>query len=196
MRVNDKQVSRNLVRAARNRRVQGVAHTPTLRHAFATQLTDLVRRSGARSVASFVGVNGEPDTSAFHEWALEHHIRVLLPCALPDSRMDWAEYDGAVMHTGMFGIPEPSGARLGRTAIAGVDLILVPAAAVDRTGVRLGWGRGFYDRALAEIRSGGAAGPVVFAVVFEDEVVESLPVDPHDEPVAGAVTEVRTHTFG
>jgi 5-formyltetrahydrofolate cyclo-ligase len=61
-------------------------------------------------------------------------------------------------------------------------VVLVPALAVDRRGRRLGRGGGYYDRTLASL-----AGPA-YAVVYDDEVVEEVPVEPHDVAVAGALT--------
>ena len=64
-----------------------------------------------------------------------------------------------------------------------IDLILVPALAVDRSGNRLGKGKGFYDRFLAECNH-----PKLIAVVFDDEVFDSIPTEPFDKPVDGVVT--------
>jgi 5-formyltetrahydrofolate cyclo-ligase len=61
---------------------------------------------------------------------------------------------------------------------------LVPALAVDRAGVRLGRGAGFYDRALP------LADPAarLIAVVRDDELVDALPAEPHDVPMTHALT--------
>lgn len=188
--MSDKQIVRAHVRATRALRE---SHSGA---ELAAQLAALVTASGARTVTSFVSVNGEPDTAPFHEWAHASGVRVLLPCVLPDYRLEWAAFDGDSMAIGEFGIPEPSSKRLGTEAAAAAELMFVPAATVDRRGVRLGWGRGFYDRALAEIRANRAPGPTVYAVVFDDEVVDRLPAELHDEPVTGAVTELHTYHFG
>ncbi|TDB95060.1 5-formyltetrahydrofolate cyclo-ligase, partial [Micromonospora fluostatini] len=79
---------------------------------------------------------------------------------------------------------EPAGPRLGVTAIAGADLVVVPALAVDRRGLRLGRGGGSYDRALARVP---ATVPTV-ALLHDGELVGSLPAQPHDRPVRAVVT--------
>ena len=63
-------------------------------------------------------------------------------------------------------------------------MILVPALAVDRTGVRLGRGAGFYDRSLP------LADPAarLVAVVRDDELVDHLPAEPHDVRMTHALT--------
>ena len=90
----------------------------------------------------------------------------LLPVLLPDGDLDW----------------ERDGQRLGVAAVADVDLVLVPAVAVDRTGVRLGRGGGSYDRALART----AARTV--ALLHDGELVDALPREPHDVRVGWVVT--------
>ena len=63
-------------------------------------------------------------------------------------------------------------------------VLLVPAAAVDRSGMRMGWGRGYFDKTLGSMDRR----PPVFAVVFDDELLDALPSEPHDERVDGVVT--------
>jgi 5-formyltetrahydrofolate cyclo-ligase len=76
------------------------------------------------------------------------------------------------------------GPRLGPTAIGAADVVVVPALAVARDGVRLGRGGGYYDRALRLAR----ADAVLVALVFDDEVADALPVEPHDRLVTAVVT--------
>ena len=58
--------------------------------------------------------------------------------------------------------------------------MICPALAVDLDGVRLGRGGGSYDRALARV----CPGTPVWAAVYDTEILDSLPADPHDRPVA------------
>ncbi|MDP9461630.1 MAG: 5-formyltetrahydrofolate cyclo-ligase, partial [Actinomycetota bacterium] len=85
---------------------------------------------------------------------------------------------------GRFGLLEPLGPRLGPTAIGTADVIVVPALAVARDGVRLGRGGGYYDRALRHSRPDA----VVVALVHDDELVDELPAEPHDHRVNAVVT--------
>ena len=66
-------------------------------------------------------------------------------------------------------------------------MVLVPALAVDRNGVRLGRGRGFYDRSLPN-RDRRAR---LIAVVRDEELVDELPAEPHDVPMTHALTPRR-----
>jgi 5-formyltetrahydrofolate cyclo-ligase len=113
-----------------------------------------------------------------------------LPVATADSPLDWCEWGEGTTRRGSFGIEEPVGARLGSGAIESAQVVLVPALAVDRSGTRLGRGGGHYDRSLAQLAT-PASGPGqlrLIAVVFDDEIVDSLPREPFDRPV----TEIAT----
>lgn len=93
----------------------------------------------------------------------------LLPVLLDDGDLDW----------------EVEGVRRGVAAVAGVDLVIVPAVAVDRSGVRLGRGGGSFDRALAR------TGAVTVALLHDGELLDALPVEPHDVRVGWVVTPSR-----
>ena len=72
-----------------------------------------------------------------------------------------------------------------------VDLMIVPAAAVDRTGMRIGWGRGYFDKTIGSMEGC----PPVYAVVYDSEILDEVPSELHDQPVTGAVTPTRIHEF-
>lgn len=159
--------------------------------ALTERIAQLVADRGARRVSCYLPVAGEPDTRGFLARARDAGIEALLPSSREDGLLDWVPAAGGATAPGAFGIPEPLGERLPPAALGGVDLALVPACAVDRRGVRLGWGRGYFDRTLATLERI----PPVFAVVYDDEVLDELPAEPHDVPVAGAVTPERVLIF-
>lgn len=80
------------------------------------------------------------------------------------------------LEPGVWGIPEPRPSTSSPVELGAVDLALVPGVAFDRRGGRLGHGAGFYDKLLG---SAGRRAPLV-AGAFEVQVVERLPVEPHD----------------
>jgi 5-formyltetrahydrofolate cyclo-ligase len=83
----------------------------------------------------------------------------------------------APMRPGAMGIPEP----LPTAATVEPDVLLVPSLAVDEAGYRLGYGGGYYDRTLAELRASRAC--LAMAVVYEEQRVATLPRDVYDQPV-------------
>jgi len=151
------------------------------------QLGTLVSARGARSISCYLPMGTEPDTRPFLAQAIEQGIEVLLPSAREDGLLDWIRYTGEGTVTGAFGIPEPLGEHLSPLAVGDTDLMLVPACAVDRSGIRLGWGRGYFDRNLGSMDHR----PPVFAVIYESEFMDALPSEMHDVPVTGAVTPER-----
>ncbi len=105
--------------------------------------------------------------------------------------MDWTVSHGDEEIVGLHGMPEPVGELLPPSAINDVDLILVPAAAVDGRGIRMGWGKGYFDKTLGSMEKC----PPVYAVVFDSEVIDEVPRERHDQPVNGAVTPLRVLRF-
>ena len=84
--------------------------------------------------------------------------------------------------------PAPDAPRLDFDRLPPEVVVLVPGAAFDRAGGRLGWGGGHYDRALAELaRSCGSA--LLVGVCFADQLLDSVPRAGHDLPVELVVTE-------
>jgi 5-formyltetrahydrofolate cyclo-ligase len=153
-------------------------------------LTDHLLRGlnewGARAVAAYVPIGGEPGVSSdppLPEVLHRAGLRVVLPVLRRDADLDWAVYGGELVEAGR-GLREPPGPWLGTAAIARVDAVVVPALAVDRAGMRLGRGGGSYDRALARVR----AGVPVVALLYDGELVDDLPAEPHDRAVTAVVT--------
>ena len=161
-------------------------------HGIRAQLDALVERLGVRSMSCFLSTTTEPGTREFVETAVERGIRVLLPVTRSDGLLDWSvAAPGGDIAEGLFGLPEPVGEVLGPIAVGDVDLLVIPAAAVSPAGARLGWGRGYFDKTLGSMEGC----PPVYAVVFDSEILDDIPVEPHDEPVTGAVTPTQTLTF-
>lgn len=164
------------------RRARSTAKRATAADAVATALVNGLR--GVRTLAAFVPDPSEPGAGRLPDAYAELGARVLLPVIPSEGRiLDWAIYTGE-LERGRFGLSHPVGPRLGSTAIAEADAVVVPALAVDRSGIRLGRGGGYYDRALVHARPDA----VLVTVVFDDERVDELPREDHDRPVTAVVT--------
>ncbi|MET0854480.1 MAG: 5-formyltetrahydrofolate cyclo-ligase [Microterricola sp.] len=145
----------------------------------------------ARSIACFLSTPMEPNTRPFINWAEAQGIRVLFPISRDDGLLDWTVGEESVETEGLHGMPEAVGELLGPIAINDVDLIIVPAASVDESGMRMGWGRGYFDKTLGSMENC----PPVYAVIFDNEFVDEVPREVHDQPVNGVVTPTRILTF-
>lgn len=156
------------------------------------QLVALTSALGPRALSCYLATRDEPETRPFMNWAVEQGIRVLLPISRDDGLLDWAPYDNSDETLDIIGMPVPTTELLGPIAVNDVGLLLVPAAAVDRSGMRLGWGRGYFDKTLGSMDRR----PPVFAVVYDTEVLDELPSEPHDQGVDGVVTPSGIQRFG
>ena len=155
-------------------------------------LKNLVAARGIKSLSCYLAGPTEPETRPFMTWAIEQGIRILLPVSRDDGLLDWAvANDTDEEIEGLHGLPEPTGELLGPIAINDVDLIITPASSVDKEGTRMGWGRGYFDKTLGSME----ACPPVYAVIFDEELVDSVPRERHDMPVNGVVTPGGIVTF-
>ena len=146
----------------------------------------------ARSVMIYLPLPAEADPSAVARAAWQEGKSVLAP------KVDWisetmvpaeiASLDGHIT-VGRHGVLSPEDGKLWQPR--DVDLLIVPALAIDRRGNRLGRGGGYYDRFLAQV--GRPA--VVCAMVFCEQLLEDLPHLPHDMGVEMVVTDSEVLRF-
>lgn len=148
----------------------------------------LAEARGARSVALFYPMEGrnEVDLRALHARLAERGVTVAYPRTNPEDRsmVFCAVTSPDAMEERGLGVREP----LEDAPVAdALDLIVVPALAVDLRGHRIGYGAGFYDRALAAL-------PTVFAVAvaFDFQIAAEIPTDEHDVPVRWIITDERS----
>lgn len=143
----------------------------------------------ASLVATYVGVKSEVGTRGL----IEDRLSRGQPTAVVyrrDGELDLCLIESLdELAPASFGLWEPGAALVAdperRCAPADVSLFLVPGLAFDLAGGRIGYGKGYYDRLLA------SAGPsaVFMALAFESQMVEHVPMSPHDVPVHLIVTE-------
>jgi 5-formyltetrahydrofolate cyclo-ligase len=118
-------------------------------------------------VAIYAAVRGEIDPSYLH----------IDDAVWPRMDGDQLRFCQGPLQPGKLDIPEPTGAE------RAPDVIVVPGVAFDRRGHRLGYGRGYYDRALAACPGARRVG-----LCHSFQLVEALPEEAHDEPVDYIVT--------
>ena len=143
--------------------------------------------ANAQTVCAYVPVGSEPGSLELVDSLHHRGVRVLLPVAgaadVPEP-LQWGAYRPGELIGARYGLQEPAPPWLGADAIADASVILVPALAVDRAGIRLGRGAGLYDRSLtlADVAA------QLIAVVRDDELVDRLPAEPHDVRMTHALT--------
>jgi 5-formyltetrahydrofolate cyclo-ligase len=163
------------------------------KHALASQgARDLLEKQGtwkqAKTILFYAPLPGELDIWPLFQDAIQAGKETCLPrftgqkphpyiaCAIKDLAKD--------LKTGQFSIREPVDGAL-EIPLNRLDFVLVPGIAFDLQGRRLGRGKGYYDRLLAEVH-GKTCG-----VAFDEQIVEVLPVEPHDIHVNCILTPTR-----
>ncbi|MEX1212675.1 MAG: 5-formyltetrahydrofolate cyclo-ligase [Balneolaceae bacterium] len=125
---------------------------------------------------------GEVETGPLIEQMLRDGKRVVVPRTGAKGMASVRIENDTVFERHALGMEEPT---TGEVIPDGeIDLVLVPLLAADRTGHRLGYGKGMYDRFLSGLSSVNAG--LLFAPQLQDQ---PLPADPHDVPLDWLVTE-------
>lgn len=95
--------------------------------------------------------------------------------------LDLLPYIESELEKGAFDIEEPTGSNLADAD--DIDMMIIPAVAFDRSGNRLGRGKGFYDRLLASTKA------TKVGVGYEFQLLQELPSEPHDVPMDMVITQ-------
>ena len=137
----------------------------------------------AKTLFVYWSTADEIDTHAIVADAFKQGKRVCVPKCLPKHQMEARQITSeADLTEETFGIAEP-GAHCIPVLPSEIDLCIVPALACDRTGARLGYGGGFYDRFLPKT----AAYRMVLCA--HERILLHVPTQPHDIRCACVITE-------
>lgn len=144
-------------------------------------IAELPEIKDASTIASYFSYGDEPDTYALNQQLIASGKNLLLP-RINGENLEWVHWNGDIGQTSVHRlIPEPIGSAI--SDLNQIDVVIVPALAIDQEGYRLGQGKGFYDRALKEMSA------ITIGVIFPHELMdEELPRDPWDIPVTLSAT--------
>ena len=137
----------------------------------------------ARLVGAFWPIRSEVDPRPAAEGLLARGQRVALPHVTPEGLIfrEWRAGDALI--AGRFGLSEPDPSLPPLEP----DAQIVPLAAFDRTGQRIGYGRGYYDGAITRL---SRSHPVLtVGIGFAAQEVARVPAEAHDRPLRYVVTE-------
>ncbi len=132
--------------------------------------SDIYRRSD--TVMIYMPTGNEADIFSAFEYMLGDNKRVLIPAVTGDDMRAVVIDSSTVFKKGRFNIPEASEGEYADPAE--IDLIAVPGIAFDRTGGRIGFGKGFYDRFLT------GTGAVKAALCYNMQITDSVNAEPFD----------------
>jgi 5-formyltetrahydrofolate cyclo-ligase len=142
-------------------------------------------------VAAYRAIRTEVVPDPVVEWAVERGIAVVLPAVVDATTMVFRRYrPGDELVAGGLGTFAPSPSA----PVIDPDVIVLPMVGFDRTGVRLGHGAGFYDRAVWALRARGVS-PKLIGLAFAAQELAAIPAASHDISMDWIVTERETIDF-
>lgn len=166
------------------------------------RLVELMDRLGAaapHTVAVYAAMGSEVDPAAFAAAAVARGWRVAYPCMLSAtdamacgqcmcmravSAGDASEAPFIAHPTRAFAATDVDSDHFPIVPAAELDMVVVPLVAFDRTGARLGYGGGCYDRYLPTV----APECLIVGIAFDEQRVDHIPTDAHDLPLPSIVS--------
>lgn len=147
------------------------------------------RLSPEQVVALYAAKGSEVDTTRIDAFARAHGLVVAYPRVNGRARvLAFHAVELDALAPSRFGLREPS-ADAPVVAVGDIAAFVTPGLAFDRTGGRIGWGRGHYDATFA------AASPAALRIglAYERQVIDEVAREPHDAALHFIITEVATH---
>jgi len=143
----------------------------------ADAVTDL---AGSGRISGFWPIGEEIDPLPLMRGLAARGLMFALPVVTPQGLCFRAWRIGGPLEPAAFGLMQPPA----NAQDVRPDTMLVPLLAFDRAGIRLGYGKGYYDEAIARLRPRRCIG-----VAFSFQEVPAVPVEPHDRRLDAVVTE-------
>lgn len=169
----------------RTLRAEAAARDPDAADSLADQFPmKLLERYGP-VVAGYVAINEELDPAPLMKRLAQAGAELCLPRIEDSGELTWRSWHfGEPLERRPFGLSEPSA----DAPLAEPTLILTPLLAFDGMGNRLGYGKGHYDKAFEKLRARGRA--FACALAYPAQQIETVPSEPHDQPLDWAVTPI------
>lgn len=169
------------------------ALTPAERRHRSQRIQERCRRLGpfrdADVISSFIGYGEEVETAEFLRALLDSGRRLAVPTQrAPGGEPSFSEIRSwGELHPNSLGILEPDEGSTRPLGVSSIPFFLIPGIAFDPAGRRLGYGMGFYDRALR----GHAPEALLVGLCFDFQIAEEVPVADHDLPVDLIISDNR-----
>lgn len=144
-----------------------------------------------RYLSSFLPIQSEIDPQPIMAAARAAGHETALPAFEADGLMVFRAYhEHTRLDPAGFGTRSPAP----EAPVVAPEVILMPLAAFDRTGARIGYGKGHYDRAIAGLRTAGHD-PLLIGLAFSVQEVPDIPTEPHDVALDVLITETEVIDF-
>lgn len=142
----------------------------------------------SKTVMIYVSLPTEVSTEYCIQEALKQGKRLVVPYIEPQGTEIIASEIQSMedLEKGPFGINQPKRDLVKSVPLKEIDVIVVPAIAFDKKNMRLGRGKGYYDRFLSNDQLAGAG---TIGLAYNFQIVDSVPSDSHDKPVSRVITD-------
>ena len=191
MGADTRQTLRKQVLGNRNQLANDERHAKSM--AIAEKVRSLPEMGGWQTLFVYVNFRSEVETLELIRWCLaqgkkvavplvDHSSSTMIPLQITDPGQD--------LKPGYYGIPEPDPLKAYRIDGKEIDAVILPGSVFDTGGGRLGYGGGYYDRFLVN----DAPQACRIGLAFEMQLVEVVPLEPHDQRLDYLVTEKRIIT--
>lgn len=162
--------------------------------AICRRVVSLAEYADAGTVLVYMHIRDEVRTSDLLAHLFQSGKTVVVPYCAGDELKLFRLSDRSELAEGTLGIPEPRQSLRTRAdknvAPSQLDLLAVPGVAFDRTGGRVGHGRGYFDRLLARLRPDARS----IGLAFECQLFDRVPMDDHDVRLDGIATETSFYS--
>lgn len=157
--------------------------------ALADRLLAYVESMEIRSLGGFWPIRGEPDVRPLLSVLADRGIRTALPVVTePATPLEFRQWvPGDPVERGFWDIPVPAAGSM----VINPEMLIAPLVGFDRSGFRLGYGGGYFDRTMAVMQPR----PAVIGIGFDFAEVPTIYPQPHDIPMSVIVTDIETLTF-
>lgn len=174
---------RELRQQIRAQKKKWAAQLPELSEQICRKVLALASWQEAGTLLLYYPLPDEVDVRPLIKVAFESGKRVLLP-VVSGEELELHLYEGEeTLKEGAFGIMEPTGPSFAPENYDEIELALIPGMAFDKSGHRLGRGKGYYDRLLPKLTKAKLTG-----ICFPFQLLEEVPAEPHDIPVGEVIS--------
>ena len=150
----------------------------------ANKLIDHQVFKSSQNIALYSQVRSEVDTSFIFKHSRLLGKTIYFPKVCNDTLRFYEVSDLTYLKTGSFGVKEPDSQAKKEVSLDNIDLFIIPAICFDKSGSRIGYGKGYYDKALSNINSNKKIG-----LAFNFQIIDSIPKEFFDKHVGYIATE-------
>ena len=162
-------------------------------HLIRKKVLEYLDSISAKFVHTYIGFHSEVSTTDLLSDLLERKIKIAVPVIQGESSTQFLTHSllqaNEKLLPGKFGVLEPADVR--EIPLEGLDAVIIPIVAFDGFGMRLGYGKGYYDRFLATLPKQIPR----IGLAFSIQEVEKIPILPHDELINFVITEQSIFFF-